>query len=60
VGIKAKEKHMKVKPKKDIIVLNEATDQPLPAEKYTEVPKTIYYLRRIADGDLTVEKNKEE
>jgi hypothetical protein len=47
---------MNVKPKPNIIVLNEVTGAPLPAEKYTEVPKTIYYLRRITDGDLIVEK----
>ncbi|HEY1136573.1 MAG TPA: DUF2635 domain-containing protein [Xanthomonadaceae bacterium] len=43
---------IRVKPAADKVVIDPATRQRLP-EAGAEVPETTYWLRRIADGDVT-------
>ncbi len=54
IGETMNQKTIQVKPATGKTIYNEATNMPLSANKYTEVPATQYYLRRIAEGGLKV------
>jgi hypothetical protein len=50
---------IKIKPKKGLTVLDPTTYAPLKKSGETK-PKNEYWLRRVADGDVEIIKNKGE